>query len=73
MGEIEEGVPPPQDIAHRPLTLAGVRAREMKIGSSIVCDDLQEKNKLRAAMHYLGYKYIAAPEGVIGYRVWRIS
>ncbi len=73
MGEVEEGISPPLTRRRKPRSLAGERAIEMKVGSSVVCDDITERDKLRYALAHLGYKTCSAPEGVIGYRVWRLS
>lgn len=71
-GEIERGVPVPVVVTGRPLSAAGIKARQMKPGESILCETPQQANRLKDALYHLGAR-CARRETHEGIRVWRLT
>ena len=69
---IQSGYPVPPFQNGRPLSVAGIKARQMKPGDSILCPTPQDARRLGYAINYLGARYALRPthEGI---RVWRLT
>lgn len=74
MGEIEHDIPIPAKLLNgRPKTAISITAWKMKPGDSVLCENIQERDKLKYAMYYRGYRVRTEPVGCVKYRVWRVE
>lgn len=69
---IEDGVAVPVAVTGRPLSDAGIKARQMKPGQSILCETVQQASRLKDALYHLGAR-CARRETHEGIRVWRLT